>query len=1565
MNIYLGNATHRRGSFLVAVVAILSLLAVLTIVYVAIGRSDARVGASTQRVRDRGQPELVVRDYIAQIIADDLFEAVDPSEVPGLAIQQPMVRESWDYPSVAPTATFYAPGGGNRTFTRDVTVGGDNRNTAWFTPTGEVLVRTGTTTRRIGTGTDPWLASTEPTFLDFGSTSTIAQYTPDRRNDLGTISTLAPDGAFVNLFNLRADRAGFNATPWQMRADLNLYDASGNGNRALVTDYGAAVVPSDDPLTLPYQWGARQVDAHRPVGDPDLGFDELQYAPYQWADADGDGAFDARWFELIEARDPNGPWTEILSREGDTRYFIAATVRDLSASLNVNTATDDTLPPSHEKPVGMSPSHIDLRRMLSMHDFARDLQLQSLRFDTYDAIAYPDPGAGLTYDEDFAIEAGDNAYDALRLRLRTGQGSPATLNPAEGEFIFDRVPNPLYDGDGREGYYAGTGLIDPVAGGYWDASNTEYRAASLFALDSLDELLTFRGLNDPNRLSPLEAALFGRVDPAAPIVGALRSDAINQTADFFDAAANGGRSDKFIAHSLLDVRRRLTTLSGQRPIRSADLGAINDPNFSTDFIEEDLRTPLDNNLLEDADDLFKLYADALLPWSDYPGAWTEAELAPLAYAGVLRDAAGEPFGPELALRIAAHMAVNMADIADDDHTPTRRTLLIDSSLREDFLAIGGQLAGLPHRLLDLPDARLATDASVLSDTTGATGRAINVFGIEAQPFITMVGTMAVYTDVPQAFGGKSDEELEIPGTPPTGQPEAFFPNLDTTFDASNGDFLFEAIAVELTNPFNVPINLSGGPGDGEFAYYIQFGDLYFRLADHAIDNAAAAPVRTALQLDAGQSITVYCMSMHPIQVMERIKNASGGAVTADATVLQAWLDAQFGPDAKLMWPMGVVNGSTVDPDLALGTPLNPAQFATLTGGMLSILDVEDPTVNDLDSVKLWFAHRLTGAPVVPSVTEDAFTNDPNTDILVDRLRVPTADLLSDVRRDESPTPRDIAGASASPDNAGPHNEGLTIAQWAFARRHDDPEAARFDSVATDALRGSFPAWIIEPVDGFLSNIEGEDETVGTSDEFLIEDFTNSGNNDYADTSLEDWWNKTSGAAPSATIIPELAQTPAERSSELLPVNANGPPGTPIEDLRVEHRLWSSNSTIEVARLADLLLPMGIGPMQDPGADLELIDDDQWLTLSEAMAIAMGYSQTLATATVLDDLPSMYIGLGRDDPVGNRSALTRGQLFVDDFVPFYDTNSDGIYDPYALGGDDMPWGIRITPAMRILDLAVGFDRATASLARPLFGTLNINTAPLEVLRTLPMLSPPIGLDPLLGAGSLTPFGSTTGFWWWNSVASLTGDAVLHNENSDIAATLVGYRDRVRLFTRSPEGAAAGVPLDFLSSQATGLSGPPGYDRIDTGRGTAIGFTGTTERPGFRSIGELLALRDLNSSGLHDIDRLLFDGAGDHPLGVDSTRYGPNGTLDDGMDDDYDEQFALANGVFNTISVGSDFYAVWFLLHGYTEQDTQVDDDEPLVPSVARRFVMVVDRSNVIRRGERPKILLFREVPVALP
>ena len=255
----------------------------------------------------------------------------------------------------------------------------------------------------------------------------------------------------------------------------------------------------------------------------------------------------------------------------------------------------------------------------------------------------------------------------------------------------------------------------------------------------------------------------------------------------------------------------------------------------------------------------------------------------------------------------------------------------------------------------------------------------------------------------------------------------------------------------------------------------------------------------------------------------------------------------------------------------------------------------------------------------------------------------------------------------------------------------------------------------------------------------------------------------------------------------------------------------------------------------------------------------------------------------------------------------------------------------------------------------------------------LVSPPDGDDDVIGADLDGFYGSgVESMWWWDQLAP--GAAPI-GASTDIASPITAYRDRPRVVTRSPEGSGgtAGNALDFLDpSMNLAGDGPPGYDTGDIGRGVAIAFSGTTERPGFRSVGELLGVNE--PSFVQSMTQLFDAGVEITIPGVASTLYDDGtGTLSEGdglVTDpgsgapipDYDQQLPIINSVLNTVSVGSDYYAVWFLLHGYSEEDT-LNTDVPLTPTVARRFLMIVDRSKVLDRGDAPDILLFREVPVA--
>lgn len=166
-----------------------------------------------------------------------------------------------------------------------------------------------------------------------------------------------------------------------------------------------------------------------------------------------------------------------------------------------------------------------------------------------------------------------------------------------------------------------------------------------------------------------------------------------------------------------------------------------------------------------------------------------------------------------------------------------------------------------------------------------------------------------------------------------------------------------------------------------------------------------------------------------------------------------------------------------------------------------------------------------------------------------------------------------------------------------------------------------------------------------------------------------------------------------------------------------------------------------------------------------------------------------------------------------------------------------------------------------------------------------------------------------------------------------------------------------------------------------RETFTGIDGLRTTPGFGSLGELFAVR-LNPELINfesnvrwftlrhlSIDQLGYDeraqGVAPNALGDPVTMlpelYGnstPGNTVDD-----YAEKLAIANGVLNLISVRSDYYAVWFVVQGYRESDVaNLRPEDPLIPSLQKRYIMVVDRSNVVEAGDQPRIVLLKEVPL---
>jgi hypothetical protein len=382
---------RRRGTFLVLVVGTLAMLSIIMIVYVAVGNADQRTSSGVARRNRSNEVVDSFASYIGQVIADDATATVpDPANSESFAsnLDKLFTREAWDAPRtdwirdsrILPTDTL--------------------KSENVFTP--------------YGRGDDPWLASTTPTWINYLPQSNAPQNTDKtftKRVDWLHISNVVPDGRFVNLSNLRNS---FNAEPgigggsaniggYRMSSALSLFKPdTGDFARGLLWDPNKDVMNSLTAEFPPAFFDSWQAGAFRPAQPPfksagaEIKPSDPFYPAYQWADADGDGFFDSRWFEMVDARisgqDFNTPsrWNTLIPSDPNYRWFFAARIVDLSSLVNINVATDLNANPNDEttladektnkadaalkwkygtQVLGRSPAEIDLRRLLTMRDF--------------------------------------------------------------------------------------------------------------------------------------------------------------------------------------------------------------------------------------------------------------------------------------------------------------------------------------------------------------------------------------------------------------------------------------------------------------------------------------------------------------------------------------------------------------------------------------------------------------------------------------------------------------------------------------------------------------------------------------------------------------------------------------------------------------------------------------------------------------------------------------------------------------------------------------------------------------------------------------------------------------------------------------------------------------------------------------------------------------------------------------------------------------------------------------------------------------------------------------------
>ncbi len=1648
----LRNPRARRGSFLVLVVGTLAVLSVFAIIYVTIGNQDARLQSSVARRASAADVPVQVRDYVGSIIANDTLSTwYDDNRFVQAAPNNttPVLwREAMDYPFT---------GFDRRSNSTD-------RSTA-FDPTGSAGERSSVSSQRWSGGawpaawqpSDPFLASSEPAWVRWSPTETgqDTSFNAIDRQDWMHISNLAPDGRFVNLVNLRgnfAAEAGVgNGTNGLPRLSNYLSVMGSEGASQNTSWFGAALDPN-----VPAHFDSWQRFLFRPAKDLSNDPGARAYLLNQYCDADGDGMLDSRWFELTDNRGGNNqPPANLLETNGNYRYFFAARVVDLSSRINVNTATDQLFGsaagagPTAEVPIGLTPADVDLHRLLTLTDTGDDNNGYG-----YDSI----------YNGDInSLMAGNyGRYDTPRgLQVGTAASKSLRLAHAAGE-----VPA-LFDGQGLNQIYRGDDLQDEFAllheldvlprRTLWDFSanpidrwkwymarsgrnrdfgfdtGNGYSVVGPFGLTDLSELLTRNGVNDAEVTSNLEKALTGRDDtgPGTPPISfqfdPLRS---NRTARFelsLDEDGDGFADPEALLRHSLDPRHRLTTLSGGRALRN-----LRDVN--ADFLgpvadgvgiesKRNIRTLLTPGGV-DVEGLFEAYVSVLMPHANEAalGVWDRSSGAGFEE---WRTAFYGYDGPELSAYISAFMALNMADLYDADQDARSFTLVLDDEFRdrspadtegrtfmgEDDADVDAEAdfeqwqfpAWIDNRRFDLGAARLT------SEEDDVTARAVNLFGVDNQPFITQVATFTVYSD---SRGGEGAGDTV---------------KIDGKLIASNEEALYRVLAFQLTNPFGTAVTLSGDifsrsnfcdVADSAFPaldreddyYYIEFDGKFYKLSELVeqvfVTTAEADLARDAglpavaddgrlgqytiplagggkditiqgISIPAGETIVCYALSNIPRTILGRIADNDPDLIAPErelrATIVNLIEDAmdqsddvagaywipEFTPaDGRLNLPVSSEFRTLVDNGNATAH-----LWRTVRVGKGDPDDGVDDE-NDTEEVNTPSKYWDGVAPADPTEPALRLPNRMFNDRLVDRFR------SSGLNRKLSSLDNEIGST-----NGTDHNRGLTLTLWATTMRPSDP------LFGTDVPRGAFPGYCMEPKYRAGWNVSETDGIVLLT--LNLADFNSA--DKPVGTTVKEWRDAVTLDGLENGYVTGLAKGPNERPSNIININSLGIGAiAATEDYAAYYpEIYVANDEfrsvvgpdavgVDRLRVADTLLPWGIGPMQNPVGTLTPLVDDflpdagkpaRWTTLSEAMAMVLGYD----TGTPAAGDPLGLYQTSLPDPAGGLlTILDRGHLRLDGFVGFFDDDADLVYTPGYAGGNDTPIGLGSPMAYGVLDAFTAITPGLDSYTKAQAGTININTAPLMVMRALPMLSPP---------PEILPNSPDRPWWWWPSSSLL--------QSADVAASLLSFRDKMVVGLR-PSAAPAGIEfVSFADFDSSPL--PPDNLIPHNGRSARSDIIGVREQPGFQSFGELLGVRyrtdpagtflarglpiSTDFLGNNTTDPLTGIVINDSRVGVDSVSYsdGPGGSEPDEIGNEYDEQLAIINGLSGSVSTRSDYFAVWFVMHGYRESDVAGLDaaqriDDPLVPSIARRFVVVYDRSNVTRRGDQPRVVLFKEVPL---
>lgn len=927
--------------------------------------------------------------------------------------------------------------------------------------------------------------------------------------------------------------------------------------------------------------------------------------------------------------------------------------------------------------------------------------------------------------------------------------------------------------------------------------------------------------------------------------------------------------------------------------------------------------------------------------------------------------------------------------------------------------------------------------------------AVNIYGTgDAHPFLVAAATYTVFRDVSPSQGAVADfGNSDIENVPnPTG---ANWPviTINGSMVDNNPDFMFRLIAVQVHNPHAVAIRLSSGfdsaikfqtqgsqaiTNDKEDLFYIRIGDKanskFYVLADVEETKSATGDSYTGeysvkpVTMQPGETIVFYALSRERRRIVrDRLNPSDLTAVGQQDSpqFLEDWLTSQLGPVAGTSFrriQMLRADAATFGSATPTASPARFSLEADSSGILVPPANDDDTTIAIYRAVRLDAGAALNDSGATP--------NSIINDRLCDRIRPETRVIWDQLLQGTVPAqggapqlPNRIVGLTTNPsylkyaprenslarngptqytgDSEIDYNTRLTVALTSFARRPNDP-------AGVNVKIGQLPAWAIDPKDDAswyavemlpdASRGKGAIRLTSTLLSDAVSSATFTGR--VAAFTTRNW--NTLGP-----IFPDMAKRAGESGSA---IKANLA-GVNFVDARREiasnglgFRSFAAATTNDTyqARPADFLATLAIGPYEAPLDHLGSAQVDplkRWTTTAEALAMAMGYTNPPAAPdtwrTDLISGPLDYYYFDRSTTAPKKPLYDAGYLRLDDFASVRFDASD----------QPIPTGTGAPIAGNILTMFRTAPDRFAGLTASTSGLVNINTAPIPVLRVLPLASP---AQDEASSSDASPKPTL-----WPAVNG--ENAEIAAQRSDFAAMIESYRDKIgvelRPGARNPNSAqvAYSNPLwfaPFLDRKRLDPTALTGTERIAPnsvligdasqatyhgGRYWTSGISGIREEAGFRSLAELAALRAVE---FNPATGAVTKGA-DLPLNIDFLGHQPTGAsakptdilgIDNVLELKSDTagtitdakalQFAntqqdrlkVLAALGGSVTVRSDMYAAWFIVRGYSRSDVAVVDDQPLAPSVERRFLMLIDRSNVTKPGQKPRIVAMVELPL---